>query len=75
MDKKENCGLFGIFNDSSFRIQKSFVGIEIMEKANIQIEANNLGHIYLYKKITKLSPEWGPDWFKERIIFSVEYNP
>ena len=46
-----------------------------MEKANIQIESHNLNHIYLYKKVTQLSPEWGFDWLKEKIIFSVEYNP
>ena len=74
-------GVFGVcilaifsFIYSSYKINKSFVGIEIMEKANAQIEANNLDHLYLYKKITKLSPEWGFDWFKEKIIFSVEYR-
>jgi hypothetical protein len=74
-------GVFGVcilaifsFIYSSYKIHKSFIGIEIIEKANIQIEANNLDHLYLYKKITKLSPEWGFDWFKEKIIFSVEYN-
>jgi hypothetical protein len=60
---------------SSFLLHKSFVGIDIMEKANIQIESHNLNHVYLYKKVTKFSPEWGFDWFKEKIIFSVEYNP
>jgi hypothetical protein len=60
---------------SSYLLHKSFVGISIMEKANIQIESHNLNHIYLYKKVTQLSPEWGFDWLKEKIIFSVEYNP
>lgn len=59
----------------SYQLNKSFVGIEIMEEANAQIEENQLDHIYLYKKVTKLSPEWGFEWFKERIVFSVEYNP
>lgn len=59
----------------SYKVNKSFVGIEIMENATAQIEEGQLNHIYLYKKVTKLSPEWGFDWFKERIIFSVEYNP
>ncbi len=58
----------------SYKINKSFVGIEIMEKANAQIEENQLDHVYLYKKITKFSLDWG-NWLKERIIFSVEYNP
>ena len=60
---------------SSFLLHKSFVGTDIMEKANIQIESHNLNHLYLYKKVTKLTPEWGFDWLKEKIIFSVEYNP
>ena len=60
---------------SSIQIHKSFVGIEIMEKANIQIESHNLEHFYTYKKATRFSPEWGEDWLKEKIIFSVEYNP
>jgi len=59
----------------SYQMNKAFVGIEIMEKANAQIEENQADHLYLYKKVTKLSPEWGFDWFKERIVFSVEYNP
>lgn len=75
-------GVFGVcilailsFIYSSYVIHKSFIGVEIIEKANIQVESNNLDHVYLYKKVTKLSPEWGFDWFKEKIIFSVEYNP
>jgi hypothetical protein len=75
-------GVFGVctlamlsFFYSSFQVQKALVGIDIMEKSNIQIEMNNLGHLYLYKKVTVFSPEWGFNWFKEKIIFSVEYNP
>jgi hypothetical protein len=75
-------GVFGVctlallsFFYSSFQVQKALVGIDILERSNIQIEANNLGHLYLYKKVTVFSPEWGFDWFKEKIIFSVEYNP
>jgi hypothetical protein len=60
---------------SSYLLHKSFVGIEMIEDANMQIESSNLGHFYVYKLVTKLSPEWGFDWFKERIVFSVEYNP
>jgi hypothetical protein len=60
---------------SSSQLNKSFVGVEIVENANTQIEAHNLGHFYAYKNATKLSPEWGFDWLKEKTIFSVEYNP
>lgn len=73
-------GVFGVctlallsFLYSSFQIHKSFVGLEVMEKANIQIETANLNHLYLYEKINKFSPEWGLGLFKEKIIFSVEY--
>lgn len=75
-------GVFGVcilallsFVYSSSQIQKSFAGIEIIEKANIQIETNDLNHIYLYKEVIKFSPEWGFNWFKKKIVFSVEYNP
>lgn len=75
-------GVFGVcvlallsFLYASSQINKSFVGVEVMEKANIQIEANSLQHLYLYEKATKFSPEWGLNWLKEVIIFSVEYNP
>lgn len=74
-------GVFGVctlailsFFYSSYQVQKALVGLDIMEKANVQMETNNLGHVYLYKKVTVFSPEWGFDWFKEKIIFSVEYN-
>src|SRR4030043_50881 len=72
-------GVFGVctlailsFIYSSFQIHKAFIGVEIMEKANVQIEEHNLNHLYLDKKITKLPFEWGFDWFREKIIFSVE---
>ncbi|HOF43907.1 MAG TPA: hypothetical protein PLE51_00415 [Candidatus Pacearchaeota archaeon] len=75
-------GVFGVcilamvtFIASSYRINISLIGVEIMEKANIQIESDNPSHLFLYKKVTKFSPEWGFNWFKEKVIFSVEYNP
>ena len=60
---------------SSYQMNKSFVGVDLIDKANIQIEYRNLEHFYIEKNITKLSPEWGFDWLKEKTIFSVEYNP
>jgi hypothetical protein len=75
-------GVFGVcilaifsFMYSSFKIHQSFIGVEIMEKANVQIESQDLNHFYLEKKVTQFSPEWGLDWLKEKVIFSVEYNP
>jgi hypothetical protein len=44
---------------SSYLINKAFVGVEIMEKANIQIESHSTDHLYLDKKVTVFSPEWG----------------
>jgi hypothetical protein len=60
---------------SSLLMNKSFAGVEIVEKANIQIESYNLNHFYLDQKVTKISPEWGFDWVKKKIVFSVEYAP
>jgi hypothetical protein len=60
---------------TSYKLNKSLVGVEIMEKANAQIEENNLDHIYLYEKVKKLSFGEGFNLFKDKIIFSVEYNP
>jgi hypothetical protein len=75
-------GVFGVctlalisFFYSSYLINKAFVGVEIMEKANIQMESHSTDNIYLYKKVTVFSPEWGFNWFKDKIIFSVEYSP
>jgi hypothetical protein len=75
-------GVFGVctlallsFLYSSYQVHKAFVGIEVMEKANAQIEQDNLEHFYVYGNAAKLSPEWGLDWIKEKIIFSMEYNP
>jgi hypothetical protein len=75
-------GVFGVctlalisFFYSSYLINKAFVGVEIMEKANIQMESQSSEHIYLDKKVTVFSPEWGLNWFKNKVIFSVEYSP
>jgi len=61
---------------SSFLIHKSFVGVEIIENANIQIEENSLNQFYIEEKTNVFSPglEGGIHLLKEKIIFSVEYN-
>ena len=59
---------------SSYLINKSFVGVEVIENANIQIETHNLQHFYVEKNATKISPGWNLNWIKEKTIFSVEYN-
>lgn len=69
------------FFNSSFQTEESFVGINEMEKINIQIEKYNSGvsladldvkevgegFIYLEKKSFPLF------WAKEKILFSVKY--
>lgn len=63
---------------SSSQVGKFFDGIKILEEANARIEAGNLNFIYLDKKVNKFSPviEKGSlSLFRERIVFSVEYNP
>ena len=66
------------FLHSSSKVGKLFQGIDIMEEANAQIEAGNLNTIYLEEKVNKFSPGFEDEdfsWTKEKIIFSVEYNP
>lgn len=60
---------------SSYQAHKSLVGVDIIEEANMQIELQSLNHLYLDARVNKFSPEWGFNWFKEEIVFSVEYNP
>jgi hypothetical protein len=62
---------------SSYQLHKSFIGVGVVEQANIQIEANSLGHLYTEEKTNIFSPglTGGIHLFKEKVIFSVEYNP
>jgi spermidine/putrescine-binding protein len=55
----------------------AFVGLELVEEANSQIETYSLQHYYDYENKTKFSPsfEGGFSLLKEVTIFSVEYNP
>lgn len=66
------------FLHSSSKFGKVFQGIDLIEEANAKIEAGNLNTFYIEKKVNKFSPGFeGEDfsWTKEKIIFSVEYNP
>lgn len=58
---------------SSIQINKSFTGINLMEKANIDIEKGNLENYYLDKNVTKFKPSLSTSWTKEVKIFSVQY--
>jgi len=75
------CSLaLGSFYVSNFKVEKSFVGIALMEEMNSQIERNlfsgeSIDGLYKEKNETKWIPEWGFNWRKEIIVFSVEYNP
>jgi hypothetical protein len=63
------------FINSDRNSEKTFVGLEIMEKMNLDIETRNLDHHYLEERRNVIIPEWGTNWVHERLIFSVEYNP
>lgn len=70
---------FAIFSFiySSSQISKSFVGLEVIEEANSEIETYSLQYYYNYENKTKFSPslDEGFSLLKEVTIFSVEYNP
>ena len=62
------------FFHSTSLIRNSFVGIDVLEKANIEIEKDNLEEYHDDYNITVISPEFGFDWLKEKTIFEVQYN-
>lgn len=51
-------------------IKNSFIGISLIEKANFQIEKNNLDNYYDEEKSSTGFLGFG----KEKIVFSVEYK-
>jgi hypothetical protein len=66
------------FMHSSSKVKKTFSGIDLIEEANAKIEAGNLNTFYIEKTVNKFSPGFeGEDfsWTKEKLIFSVQYNP
>ena len=62
------------FINSNLSISKTFVGTDLMEKANIDIERNQLTNYYIDYNVTKITPEFGFDWFNKKTIFSVQYT-
>ncbi len=62
------------FIHSSLVINKSFTGIDLMEKANIYIEKDSLDNYYDEKNITIMIPNLSLHWFEEKTIFSVMYE-
>jgi len=63
---------------SSYILSKSLEGTELIEEVNARVEAGKLDTLYLDLKENKLDigiDEKGFHLFKEKIVFSVEYNP
>jgi len=60
---------------SSYSLNKSFVGVETLEKANIKIEFDETNTFSLYEIENKFSPKLSFDWIEEKIIFFVKYEP
>lgn len=68
------CGIaLGSFVYSSYLLNKSFQGIDLVEKANLEIEKNSLNHFYNQVNKTKFSINLEFDFFKEVPAFSIEY--
>jgi len=64
--------LFSFIHASS-QVSKNFIGLETVKEANFQIESNNLEVFPLTYSKTIFSFEWGLNWFKEKIIFYLDY--
>lgn len=76
------CGLALLsFFNSAIETRESFIGIDLMEKINSQIEEYNFDigtedskeFFYQEKNETYLAPEWGFNWLKQKTLFSVKY--
>jgi hypothetical protein len=55
--------------------EKTFIGVQIMEKVNIDIEKGNLEHHYVEDVRTVIVPDWSFNWVHKKLVFSMEYNP
>lgn len=64
-----------VFINSDKNLEKSFMGVEIIEKVNLDVERGKLDHHYIEETERKIVPKLRGKWIEERIIFSVEYNP
>ena len=61
--------------NSDKKVEKSFSGLELVEKAKIEIEAGGLNHYYDEDVETRIVPKLRGKWVEKRVVFSVEYNP
>ena len=62
------------FIHHNITINNSFVGIDIMEKASIEIEKSASQTYHDDKKTSVFRPKLGLDWFEEKVVFSVDYT-
>jgi hypothetical protein len=70
--------LLSFFN-SSIQVKNSFVGIDLIEEMNSQVEKSqffkeDVSEFYLEKKKLSSFGEIFFPWTKEKIVFSVKYN-
>ena len=63
------------FIQSERGVVKSFVGVDILEQAHIQVEMNGLQKFYAEELKTVFKPRIGGKWITKKVIFSVEYIP
>jgi hypothetical protein len=63
------------FINSDRNLEKSFIGVEIIEKVNLDVERGKLNHHYIEETERRIVPKLRGKWIEERIIFLVEYNP
>ncbi len=68
------CGLaIGSFVYSSVLMNKSFEGVDLVGKANVEIERDSLDYYHYQANKTKFSFNLDFDFFKEVPTFSIEY--
>ena len=68
------------FYISNFKVENSFSRLKIVEQMNCQIESNlyegkSIDNLYLEDKIKRPSLNFKEGFLKEKIVFSVTYNP
>lgn len=69
--------LLSFFN-SAIKARDFFIGIDLMEKMNSQIEeakfnSSDTNNFYLERNETYYTPEFGFNWAHQRTLFSVKY--
>ena len=62
------------FINSDRNSEKSFIGIKVMEEANINIEKYNLQYYHYEEEVNEIVPKLSLNWVEKKVIFSIEYN-